>query len=152
MTRGFNPHPLMAIPSALALGVEGHREALEIDLVDPADTDDLARAFDQALPAGLRVFEASTLPTGRRRPVVRTCWRIEELPWTQEQLSRRIEAFAMPGVSVRAGAGTLDIDLDGPKEPRFRDVTEALLGEPWPGQGTVIRQDVIFAQPTTENP
>ena len=152
MSRGFNPHPLMAIPSALALGVEGRREALEIDLVDPGDPAELARAIDQALPEGLRVFEASKLSTGRRRPVVRTCWRIEGLPWTEAQLSRRIEAFAMAGVSIRAGAGTLDIDLEGPKEPRFRDVTEALLGEPWPGQGTVTRQDILFAQPTTENP
>jgi hypothetical protein len=76
MTRGFNPHPVLSIPLALKVGMEGLDEAVEIDLSEPLGTADLVSAVDRTLPAGLRVTGCETLPAGRRRPVRESRWRV----------------------------------------------------------------------------
>jgi len=64
MSQGFHPKPRMSFPSALALGIEGLDEVMELELAAPAAADDLlARLRQHALP-GLDFPSAELLPPG----------------------------------------------------------------------------------------
>jgi radical SAM family uncharacterized protein len=54
-SQGFNPKPLLAFTPALALGVEGAREAVDFQLGAPASPSALRDALNAALPEGIRV-------------------------------------------------------------------------------------------------
>ena len=64
-SQGFNPRPKVSFPSALALGIEGRREVLELELAEPLDPSEVLRRLAEAAPPGLDFFEAG--PTGARR-------------------------------------------------------------------------------------
>ena len=64
MTEGFHPKPRIGFPSALALGVEGLDEVVEIELaenLEPREVLARMRADDQP---GLKVHRVSRLPDG----------------------------------------------------------------------------------------
>ncbi len=64
MTEGFHPKPRIGFPSALALGVEGLKEVVEIELSeDLAPQEVLARMQADDQP-GLKVHEVCRLPAG----------------------------------------------------------------------------------------
>jgi len=63
-SQGFNPKPLLAFTPALALGVEGAREAVDFQLGAPASIVDLRDALNAALPGGITVEAISVVPQG----------------------------------------------------------------------------------------
>jgi radical SAM-linked protein len=54
---GFNPHPRISYAGASPTGAASEAEYLEIGLARVVDPDELARALDDSLPAGLDVLE-----------------------------------------------------------------------------------------------
>ena len=44
MSEGFHPKPKMSFPSALALGIEGRGEVMELELVEPVEPQQLLAA------------------------------------------------------------------------------------------------------------
>ncbi len=65
VSQGFTPRPKTAFAQALALGVEGRREVLEIELAEPREAASLGRALGAVLPAGFDLIEAVSVPAGR---------------------------------------------------------------------------------------
>ncbi len=63
-TQGFNPKPLLAFTPALALGVEGLREAVDFQLGEAMAPADLVRRLNAALPEGVEVLSVSPLRAG----------------------------------------------------------------------------------------
>lgn len=62
MTEGFHPKPRIAFPSALALGVEGVNEVVELDLAEELPPDELKqRLVDDGQP-GLSIGQVTRLP------------------------------------------------------------------------------------------
>ena len=53
MTEGFHPKPRMNFPSALALGIAGHDELLELELAEPLSADELRGRLVGQLPPGM---------------------------------------------------------------------------------------------------
>ncbi len=64
MSEGFHPKPRMSFPSALAMGVSGADEVLEVELANEADADDLAVALQRHAPAGLEITASELRPPG----------------------------------------------------------------------------------------
>jgi radical SAM-linked protein len=67
MSAGFHPKPRMTFPLALAVGIEGGDEVMELEVMEsPAAGELLARLEPQA-PRGLRFLSAEVLPPGSRK-------------------------------------------------------------------------------------
>lgn len=64
-SQGFNPRPQIVFALALALGVEGRREVVELDLDEPVPPDELLRRLRDAAPPGLEFLDAEAVPPGR---------------------------------------------------------------------------------------
>ena len=64
-SQGFNPRPKIVFALALALGIEGRREVLEIDLTEPLGPDEVLTRLRAVAPPGLDFFEAEAASPGR---------------------------------------------------------------------------------------
>jgi len=62
MTEGFHPKPRIAFPSALALGVEGANEVVEIELAEEMSPSDLLQRLRHDDQPGLTIRSVSQLP------------------------------------------------------------------------------------------
>jgi len=70
MSEGFHPKPRMSFPSALAVGVVGDDEVMEIELVEvPADLSDRLAA---TAPPGLRIRHVQLLAPGAAKAQARS--------------------------------------------------------------------------------
>ncbi len=64
-TQGFNPRPKIVFTLALALGIEGRREVVELDLAEPVEAAEVLRRLAAVSPPGLEWIEAEAVPPGR---------------------------------------------------------------------------------------
>ncbi|MEM9587563.1 MAG: TIGR03936 family radical SAM-associated protein, partial [Planctomycetota bacterium] len=64
MTEGFHPKPRIGFPSALALGVEGLDEVVEIDLNEDVAPDDLLKTIIDDRQPGLTIKSVKRIPEG----------------------------------------------------------------------------------------
>ena len=69
MSEGFHPKVRMSFPSALALGVAGKEEVVELDLTVPVSADDVIQRLNEASYTGLAFHSAITVRAGRRKTV-----------------------------------------------------------------------------------
>ncbi len=67
MSEGFHPKPKMSFPSALALGIEGLDEVMEMELVTPLDPEKLRQRLNALAPAGLTITQAEALSFPARK-------------------------------------------------------------------------------------
>lgn len=72
MSEGFHPKPRISFPSALALGIEGRSEVMELELAEPVSADELLRRLSvQAIP-GLEFHRVEILAPGAKKARVRS--------------------------------------------------------------------------------
>jgi radical SAM-linked protein len=71
MSEGFHPKPKLMFPSALALGIEGQAEVMELELVRPADPCDVETRLNAQAPPGLVVSRVQVLDRGQGKARVR---------------------------------------------------------------------------------
>lgn len=113
-TQGFTPRPKVAFAQALALGVEGRREVLEIELDESIDPSEARRRLAATLPAGFDLLEAATAPPGRPARAVAADYRLavpEPLrPGLRAALERFLAAPRWPMTRVR-GDRRVEVDL-----------------------------------------
>lgn len=64
-SQGFNPRPKAVFALALALGIEGRREVLEIDLVERLSAEDVLDRLRSQAPPGFEFVDAEVVPLGR---------------------------------------------------------------------------------------
>ncbi|MCL2624448.1 MAG: TIGR03936 family radical SAM-associated protein [Planctomycetaceae bacterium] len=67
MSEGFHPKVRMSFPSALALGVAGEDEVVELDLTAPADAGEVVQRLNVASYAGLAFHSAIAVHAGRKK-------------------------------------------------------------------------------------
>lgn len=103
MTEGFHPKPRMNFPSALAVGIAGLDELLEIDLAEEHTADSLRAAITGQLPPGMTLGEIKVLPAPDHKarvqfvtfessvPPERHAALIERIAWLLGQTSLPIE-------------------------------------------------------------
>ncbi len=64
MSEGFHPKPRISFPSALALGVEGLDEVVELDLAEQLDAGELFDRLRRDQQPGLEILRVVRLPDG----------------------------------------------------------------------------------------
>lgn len=73
-TQGFSPHPRLTFPLALALGIEGRREVLEIEMAQPLEPSEVLRRLAEVSPPGLDFLDAEPARPGRAARVEAACY------------------------------------------------------------------------------
>jgi radical SAM-linked protein len=113
MSEGFHPKPRMSFPSALAMGVSGADEVLEVELVDDAEAEGLAVRLERYAPAGLTVTAAELRPAGEPSAQARRV--AFEFPVPLERaadLAARIENWhACGSCEIDRGEGRKPVDV-----------------------------------------
>jgi uncharacterized protein (DUF2344 family) len=85
MSEGFHRRPRMNFPSALAVGIGGLDEVIELELSEERDPADLAAALERHAPPGLSIARVDPMGDGTRfsQPAAATY----EVPLPAEQVS-----------------------------------------------------------------
>ncbi|WZO95842.1 TIGR03936 family radical SAM-associated protein [Isosphaeraceae bacterium EP7] len=176
-SKGFNPRPKIAFALALALGIEGRREVVDIDLEEPLGADRVRELLASESPDGLEWFEAQDVPIGKavqissvryelqvpadRREVaarsVEVLLASDRWPFVRRRPDRDIEADLRPFVlgAELDPEGTLQIHLkmtpSGSARPE--EVLDALgLRDLLGSGGVLVRTDMDLAPPTESGP
>jgi radical SAM-linked protein len=66
MTEGYNPHPIIAYPTALGLGIESSAEVLEFELSGWTSPRQIEKVLGDQLPEGIRVLSAEAFDRKER--------------------------------------------------------------------------------------
>jgi radical SAM-linked protein len=66
MTEGYNPHPVMAFPTALGLGIESVDEVLEFELTSWTAPKQIEKLLGEQLPEGMGVASAEAFDRKQR--------------------------------------------------------------------------------------
>jgi radical SAM-linked protein len=171
VSRGFNPRPRIVFAQALALGIEGRREVVELDLADPMDPAEIFQRLSAASPPGLDWLDVEAVAPGRSAPQAEAVRYLLEVPAdrrdaTRSRLATLLESTHWPytrhrpdrDVAIDVRPFVLGAELDPLGVLRFRmkmtpngsarpeEVIDALgLGDLL-GQGTVlVRTEVELA-------
>ena len=70
MSEGFHPKPRMNFPSALAVGIAGLDEVMEVDLAEPHTAESLRAMIEPQLPPGMKLGAIEVLPAPDRKAQV----------------------------------------------------------------------------------
>ncbi len=110
---GFHPKPRIIFPSALALGIEGLDEVLEVELSEPVDAAELLQRLHVQSPPGLTFHKVELLPPGAAKARLRSaCYEVRLPPsgisGLEERLARLLAAAYWP-IQRPGRRNTLDL-------------------------------------------
>jgi len=122
-SQGFHPKPRMTFPLALAVGIEGLDEVMEVELAEPADADDLSRRLTLQAPPGLVFRSVAALPEGGSKARVQGASYDVPIPACRqvglgERIDRLLAAASWP---IERAHGRASIDV----RPLIRELTFA---------------------------
>ncbi len=72
MSQGFHPKPRMTFPLALAVGIEGIDEVMELELAETVTAETARRRLAPQVPPGLTLNSVEVLPDGTKKARVHT--------------------------------------------------------------------------------
>jgi radical SAM-linked protein len=133
VSQGFNPRPKIVFALALALGIEGRREVVEIELARPMEPAEILRRLAAASPPGLDWLDIETVAPDRAAPRVEAVRYLLEVPLdrrdtTQTRLATLMVSTQWPYtrhrddrvVAIDVRPFVLGAELDPPGVLRFR--------------------------------
>jgi hypothetical protein len=92
MTEGFNPHPILAFPVALATGIESRDEVMELELSSWVAPARIRERMAAQMPEGIQILAAEAFHRSRREQVDFVEYEAT-LPSAPPDLAERIRAF-----------------------------------------------------------
>jgi radical SAM-linked protein len=92
MTEGYNPHPVIAFPTALGLGIESLDEILEFELSSWTSPKGIEKLLGEQLPEGVTVSSAEAFDR-KQRSYVNFVEYEAACPGQSEGIADRIRAF-----------------------------------------------------------
>ena len=92
MTEGYNPHPVIAFPTALGLGIESMDEILEFELTSWTSPKGIEKVLGEQLPEGVAVVSAEAFDR-KQRSFVNFVEYQASCPGQVEGIGDRIRAF-----------------------------------------------------------
>lgn len=92
-SQGFSPRPKIAIPLSLALGIEGRREVLELELDRPMPPEEVLARLAAEAPEGLSFDQAEALPPGRAGRISSASYEVAVPPERRERAEADVERF-----------------------------------------------------------
>ena len=113
MSEGFHPKPRMSFPSALAVGIEGCDEVMELELAENWTHRALSRQLADFAPPGISFGPAEECPPGSKKAQVRClCYEIPIDSQHHSELPGRIRRI-MDAAScvVSRGKGRKPMDI-----------------------------------------
>jgi radical SAM-linked protein len=112
-SEGFHPKPRMTFPLALAVGIEGVDEVMEIELAERYTAEELLGRLAPQAPPGLRFQAIDVLPEGTKKAQVRSVSYEVPIPAPcQAELNQRIERLlAADAWPIERPHGRAPIDL-----------------------------------------
>lgn len=113
MSQGFHPKPRMAFPAALAVGIEGTDEVMELQLAQQYAANQVRQMLAPQLPPGLSINSIECLPEGTRKARVRGFTYQVPIPRQhQRQLPTRIkQLLAAPSCPLKRAGRAEPLDL-----------------------------------------
>jgi radical SAM-linked protein len=113
MTEGFHPKPRINFPSALAVGIAGLDELLEVDLAEEQTADSLRSTIEPQLPPGMNVHEIEVLPAPDHKAQVKhVTFEMTVPPTRQAALSQRMGWLnAQPSMCIAREGRKTPLDL-----------------------------------------
>jgi radical SAM-linked protein len=133
-SQGFNPRPKVVFTLAMALGIEGRREVVELDLAEPVEPAEILRRLSAVSPAGLDWLDAEAVAPGRPAQAAAVAYAME-IPDdrhadARERLAALLASTSWPytrhrpdrdrDVALDLRPFLLDAALDAPGVLRFR--------------------------------
>jgi radical SAM-linked protein len=88
VSQGFNPRPKIVFALALALGIEGRREVVELELAEPLQPSELLDRLREVSPPGLDWVDAKAVAPGRSAPRVEAAQYFLEVPVDRQEATR----------------------------------------------------------------
>jgi radical SAM-linked protein len=110
MSEGFHPRPKINFPSALAVGIAGTCEVLEVDLLGESAADELHARLGRHAPAEMPIESVELLPAGARPAQVSSM--TFEMPVPDER-----RAALAPRIAALLAAGSHSIERDEGRKP-----------------------------------
>lgn len=115
MSQGFHPRPLMTFPDALALGVEGLDEVMDLSLAEPVEADKFQTLLVSKCPPGLQIKQVELLRENQRKVKIEKS--IYELPLPAnvdaETLESKIREFMkQKHLMVQRKEKQVEVDLN----------------------------------------
>jgi radical SAM-linked protein len=95
VSQGFNPRPKIVFALAMALGIEGRREVVVLDLAEPVAPDEVLGRLKSASPPGLDWLDAEAIAPGRSAPQVEAVQYALEIPIDRQDATRTYVAALM---------------------------------------------------------
>jgi radical SAM-linked protein len=88
VSQGFNPRPKIVFALALALGIEGRHEVVELELAEPMAPAEVLGRLAAASPPGLDWHSVETIAPSRPAPQVETVAYLLEVPAERREIAR----------------------------------------------------------------
>jgi radical SAM-linked protein len=79
-SQGFNPRPKIVFALALALGIEGRREVVELELAEPMEPFEVLTRLRASAPPGLDWLAADTIACSRVAQAEAVHYHVDEIP------------------------------------------------------------------------
>jgi radical SAM-linked protein len=113
MTEGFHPKPRMNFPSALAVGIAGLDELLEVDLAEEHTAESLRLVIAEQLPPGMILGPIDVLPApDHKAKVLHVIFEIPVPSDRQAALSQRIVwLLAQESIPIQREGRAKPLDL-----------------------------------------
>jgi radical SAM-linked protein len=113
MSQGFHPKPRMSFPSALALGIEGLDEVMELELAESLTAKELRERLARHAVPGLAFHSVEIVPHGSRKPKVRSVrYQVPIAAHRRAEVTRRTaQLLAAPSCTVPRARGRRPIDV-----------------------------------------
>ncbi len=92
-SQGFNPRPKVVFALALALGIEAHREIVELELTEPLEPSEVLRRLAAIAPTGFDFLEAEAAGPGRSAKPEVTRYTLAVPPDRQDPARTAIQAL-----------------------------------------------------------
>ncbi|MHC4398241.1 MAG: TIGR03936 family radical SAM-associated protein [Planctomycetota bacterium] len=168
MSQGFHPRPRMSFPSALAVGIEGLDEAMELELAEPCAAEELLErlvahtvpglAFPsvECLPGGSRKARMTgaayqvPIPADRRAEVADRAARLMARPFYPVQRPGKGDTIdlrpSLMNLSLRHDTLTMRLSADRQPSVGPRDVLRALGLEGIEREGACLTRTVVELQ------
>ena len=170
-SQGFNQRPKIAFTLALALGIEGHQEVVEMELAEPLEPAEVLRRLAAVSPPGLDWIAAEANQVGRPAQAVAVGYALpipaerrdaagaslaeflarESWPYTRRRQDRTTEIDLRPFVlEATLGPGEilrfrLKMTPEGSARPE--EVVDALGLKDLMAQGAILARTVVELAP-----
>lgn len=112
MSEGFHPKPRMSFPSALAVGIAGLDEVMEVELNEDRSAEAIQALLVQHAPPGLEMVSVESLADGAPKPLVARVRLEMPVPTERQAAARENIARLMAETTHPVDRGTTHNPID----------------------------------------